>query len=166
MTWGKKNKISLRWTWGLWSLSQKTLVKQLNKSIWEGQASLHRQRVGCGGCSVKLSPPCCSAAVLQLCSRGAGGSPVTPVSLYGITLLFLNQLASPQYCIKSVPQWKDKLSSLKIENLRKNKPTLFKNITKNKQTKKKDVWILVSPLTFTFSLRWFNFVFDSRVIKP
>lgn len=67
MTWEKKNQIPLRWTW-LVTLVSKTLVKQLNKSTREGQASLHRQRVGCRGCSITLSPLQCSCApaVLQL----------------------------------------------------------------------------------------------------
>lgn len=31
--------------------------------------------------------------------------------------------------------------------------------------KKNNIWILVSPLTLTFSLRLFNFVFEFRVMK-
>lgn len=70
MTWEEKKPTNFfAMDLGLVILVSKTLVKQLNQSIPEGQASPHRQQVGCGGCSIKTEPPpCSSAAVLQLCS--------------------------------------------------------------------------------------------------
>lgn len=119
--------VFLRWTGILSSLSI-ARVKQLNKFIHRraGQPTQAVSRLSEGQCQTERgrAPPL--AAQLGLVVRDGRGSPVTLVSLYGITVLFSYRLALPLVLYNSVPQQKTKLSNLLKKKKKTNKYNLHR----------------------------------------